>query len=396
MNLRDFEGEIGLLRLADATESDLLANENAIKAGALHRLENHVITWFLPPVTHALKGGVRTVFMLAENISQNWNTLNHFVIYSYSGRDIETSELCNSLKQFFPDLRFTVNTFRKGVDDIASIPSSNAAFCTLWTTAYLLLKYNQTSRKFYLMQDYEPTFYQAGNIYGVIEQTYRFGFSCIANTAGVGNKYLQYSDDVIIFTPGVDHNIFHFDTTKTKINDRARIVFYGRPSNPRNCFLLGIQTLAAIKRKMGSAVEIISVGEDWEEKDFDLEGLVENRGLLGSMDEVAELYRSADIGLVFMVTPHPSYQPLEYMASGCVTATNINESNQWLLNNDNALLIKPLAAVAAQQIHDLLKDETKWNEKREAAYMTVQALKWQDAFNAVSKRLSQRTKWQNQ
>lgn len=388
MNLKNYEGEIGLLRLADATATDLARNQEAITLGSTDPIENHVITWFLPPVTHALKGGVRTVFMLAQNMSETWGTLNHFVIYSYSGRNLETAELCASLSKFFPNLRFTVNVFRKDVDGIDTLPISNLAFCTLWTTAYLLLKYNQTSRKFYLMQDYEPSFYPAGNLYGVIEQTYRFGFSCIGNTQGVGNKYRQYSDDITIFSPGVDQNMFYPDEQKSSVGQPARIVFYGRPSNPRNCFLLGIQTLAAVKRKLGKAVEIISVGEEWDPNDWDLEGIVENRGLLASMEEVAALYRSADIGLVFMITPHPSYQPFEYMASGCVTATNINESNLWLLNEENALLIEPLAEVAAQKTHDLLKDNVTWQQKRTAALKTIQALNWEDVFEVVRNRIS--------
>ena len=388
MTLKDFTGELGLLRLADATSRDLVNNAETIRIGASHPVENHVISWFLPPVTHALKGGVRTVFMLAQNMSENWGTLNHFVIYSYSGQSLDTTELCHSLSKFFPKLRFTVNVFRKGVDNIDTIPASNAAFCTLWTTAYLLLKYNQTSRKYYLMQDYEPSFYQAGNIYGVIEQTYRFGFSCISNTEGVGNKYRQYSHDVTMFTPGVDQKIFYPDKSKTAVGKPARIVFYGRPSNPRNCFLSGIQTLTAVKRKLGDSVDIISVGEEWDVRDFKVQGIVENRGLLASMEEVAELYRSSDVGLVFMITPHPSYQPLEYMASGCVTATNINESNQWLLNNDNALLIEPLAEVAAQRIHDLLRDENGWKQKRKTALATIQTLDWEKAFRVVRNRVS--------
>jgi glycosyltransferase involved in cell wall biosynthesis len=338
-------------------------------------------------VPHALKGGVRTVFMFAQLFSMRWGTLNHIVMYSYSGRDIDTTSLCDSLRKHFPRLRFTVNVFRRGVDQVTQLPASNASFCTLWTTAYLQLKYNQTARKFYLMQDYEPNFYPAGNVYGVIEQTYRFGFSCIANTAGVGNRYRQYSDDVTVFSPGVDRQMFFPDPDKETVGNPARVVFYGRPSNPRNCFLLGAETLKALKRKMGAAVEIISVGEDWDEDEFDLDGVLENRGLLGSLEEVAALYRSADIGLVFMMTPHPSYQPLEYMASGCVTATNINEPNQWLLRDDNALLIAPSPELAAQQILELLSNQNRWQAIRAEALKCISKFEWNDALEIVSKRL---------
>lgn len=383
----NFFNDLGLLGLADATSDDLMRNFVTIKAGKSKKIENKVINWFLPPVTHALKGGVRTVFMLAQNFTETWGSLNNFVIYSYGGRSIDTTDLCKSLKKHFPTLNYTVNVFRKGVDHIDDLPASNASFCTLWTTAYLQLKYNNTSRKYYLMQDFEPIFYPAGNIYGVIEQTYRFGFSCIANTLGVGNKYRQYSEDVTSFAPGVDKILFHPDPEKTSIGKPARVVFYGRPSNPRNCCLLGLQTLTALKRKMGDSVEIISVGEDWDVEEYKVQGIIENRGLLGSLDEVAELYRSSDVGLVFMMTPHPSYQPLEYMASGCVTATNINEANSWLLNDTNSLLIEPIPEIAAQRIHDLIRDPGVWKSKRAEALKAVQPLNWDDAFEIVKSRL---------
>lgn len=382
--------EIGLLRLADATFEDMVENRTAIENGSTQPIENKVITWFLPPVTHALKGGVRTAFMLAEKFSEQWGTLNQFVIYSYSGRGLPTEELCESLSKNFPSLKYTVAVFKRGVDNIDVIPASNACFCTLWTTAYLQLKYNQTQRKYYLMQDYEPTFYPAGGIYGAIEQTYRFGYSCIANTQGVGNKYKQYSDDVTIFTPGVDTSLYFPDSSKKSIGSPARVVFYGRPSNPRNCFVTGTQTLKALKRKLGDAVEIISVGEDWSEADYDLEGVLENRGLLKTMEEVAELYRSADLGLVYMMTPHPSYQPPEYMASGCVTVTNYNESNTWLLNHDNSLLIEPVPEIAAQRMHDLIKNNQEWTSKRTHGLKALELLNWDKAFSIVMNRLKRK------
>ncbi|WP_206067671.1 rhamnosyltransferase WsaF family glycosyltransferase, partial [Escherichia coli] len=96
------------------------------------------------------------------------------------------------------------------------------------------------------------------------------------------------------------------------------------------------------KNRMGSCVDIVSVGADWSVDDYGLGGVVENRGLLSSLEDVANLYREADLGLVFMVTPHPSYQPLEYMACGCVVATNINEANQWLINASNSIQLEPI------------------------------------------------------
>lgn len=381
--------ETGLLRLAIATRQDLDANVRTIAAGQAQGIHPHrVATWFLPVVTHALKGGVRTVFMLAEHFSRTWGTLNVLVLCPINGRDVDTAPLAQSLRRHFPDLDFVLCVHKAGQDDIRSVPASDFAVCTLWTTAYVLLRYNGTRAKYYLMQDFEPSFYAAGSVSGVIEQTYRFGFSCIANTPGVGERYARYSDDVVSFKPGVDRAMFREDPDKYRPGRPAKLVFYGRPSNARNCFSLGAETLKALKRRMGAGIAIQSVGEAWSPADYGLEGVVENLGLLDSLEDVAALYRSADIGLVFMMTPHPSYQPLEYMASGCVVATNINESNAWLLTDENALLLEPLPELAAERIEGLLRDHARWYALRSEGLKTVRELDWNDAFNVVCNRIT--------
>lgn len=377
----------GLIRIADASIKDLTANEQAITAGSKVQLERiNTATWFLPIVTHALKGGVRTVFTFAERLSIKWGTINIFVIYSQSGRDFDITPFEKSLTEHFPSLRFLVRKYLHGQDDTSALPHSDIAFCTLWTTAYLLLKYNLVHKKFYFMQDYEPLFYEAGSVYAAIEQTYRFQFSCIANTPGVGNKYLQYSKDVTYFYPGVDFEVFNTSIKKTA-SDKCTVVFYGRPSNPRNCFSLGVLTLKALKRKMKDRVEIISVGAEWDVAEYGLENTIKNLGLLGSLSEVAQLYRNADLGLVFMVTPHPSYQPLEYMACGCVVATNINESNTWLLNSENSLQLEPIPEIAAQRMCDLLTDRIRLEKYRIEGCKTIEKYTWDEAYNVFEKRI---------
>ena len=382
-----FTGERGLLRLADLSLGDLAANGRAISAGKSQPRRLDVVTWLLPPVTHALKGGVRTVFTFAERYSIEFGTLNYFVIYSHNGREVDTSGLCESLRLNFPGLRFVVMVYRWGKDCPADIPPSNAAVCTLWTTAYLLAKYNSTQAKYYLVQDFEPNFYPAGALYGVIEQTYRLGFSCIANTEGVASYCRRYTDDVVHFVPGVDRALFRPDLLRLDPSSPKRIVLYGRPSNARNCFALVCEIVTRVKKRLGDGVVIQSVGEAWDPDAYGLGGVVDNLGLLGSMDEVAALYRSSDLGMVFMMTPHPSYQPLEYMASGCVVATNINAANSWLIRDDNALVLEPVPAIAAERIHALLADHGAWRSLRDAGLKTVAALNWDEAFKVVRERM---------
>lgn len=379
----------GLLRYANATPIDISYNEATIRSGKNLLLERvNVATWFLPVVTHALKGGVRTIFMFAEKMSIKWGTLNIFVILSSSrSRVRELQELEESLRLYFTQLRFVLRTHSPDSDDVRDIPYADVGFCSLWTTAYLLLKYNQVKKKFYFMQDYEPLFYEAGSVYACIEQTYRFGFSCIANTPGVGNRYLQYSEDMVYFFPGVDSDVYHPVGREATTAGPYRIVFYGRPDNPRNCFSLGVLILKAVKRKMGHRVEIFSAGAEWDEAEYALDGVVRNLGLLKSLNEVADLYRKCDLGLVFMVTPHPSYQPFEYMACGCLVATNINEANQWFLGKDNSIQLEPNPEIAAEKIVKLLTNESEVRRLRENGFETIRKYTWDDAYRVFESRV---------
>ncbi len=379
--------ERGLLRLADLNISDMAANAAAIAAGKSRPRRLDVVAWLLPPVTHALKGGVRTVFTFAERYSLEFGTLNYFVIYSHAGRDVNTSALCESLAANFPALRFVVVVHRRGRDRPADLPASNVAVCTLWTTAYLLAKYNSTQAKYYLVQDFEPAFYPAGALYGAIEQTYRLGFSCLANTEGVASYCRRYTDDVVHFVPGVDRSIFKPDLLRSEPLEPRRVVLYGRPSNARNCFALISEIAIRLKKRLGDRIIIQSVGEVWDPATYGLDGVVENLGLLDSMEEVATLYRSSDLGMVFMMTPHPSYQPLEYMASGCVVATNINPANGWLIRADNALSLEPVPGVAAERVENLLADCEAWRSMRGAGLKAVESLSWDTAFDVVRKRM---------
>ena len=107
-------------------------------------------------------------------------------------------------------------------------------------------------------------------------------------------------------------------------------------------------------------------------------------GLLDSIEEVANLYRECDVGLVFMFTPHPSYQPLEYMACGCATVTNINESNLWLLKDkENAILSEPVISCVAEKIINLLEDDNLRQNIIKNGIKTIEKFDWETQLKNI-------------
>lgn len=365
----------------DITPEELAENRRVVEAfRADPVVEPRRLLWIIPSFDHILRGGLRTIFATAQSFTEHHGTHNTFVLHGRVKAPLE--EIRRQAAEAFPALEADFMTLPAG-HGVDVLPDSDAAFCTLWTTAFVLARYNRTRAKFYFIQDWEPGFYAAGSVSGLIEQTYRFGFCGIANTPGVGELYKRFERWTTAFVPGVDKQLFR-PLDAPRDDDVHRVVFYGRPRNPRNGFRLGIEALRLVKRHFGDRVQIVSAGGDWPERRYDLGGVVENRGVLGTMDEVAELYRNADVGLVFMYTAHPSYQPLEFMASGCATVTNDNPHNRWFLEDGrNARLVENTISCVADGIIRLLEDPERRAQIVRGGLDSVAPLDWNAALAHV-------------
>ena len=341
---------------------------------------NHVL-WFVPHFDHLYRGGIFTIFRAAAYFSQRAGTRNTIILYGE--RKSSRDQIASELRQAFPALRFELREYspKQGTN---YLPESDAAFCTLWTSAYHLVRYNKCKAKFSFLQDYEPVFYPAGSVFGLTEETYRFGFIGVANTPGVAEVYRRYTPWVRYFVPAVDQSIYRPRPHDEDSGRPLRIVFYGRPNRPRNAFRLGVEALRRVKELYGDRVEIVSVGADFAPADYGLRGVIENRGVLGKIEEVADLYRNSDIGLVFMFSAHPSYQPFEFMASGCVTITNDNPLNHWLLRDgENAILATPTVSCVTEKIVEAMEDHELRVRIIEGGLATVRRLDWAQAMETM-------------
>ena len=103
-----------------------------------------------------------------------------------------------------------------------------------------------------------------------------------------------------------------------------RIVVYGRPSKARNGFPLIVDGLRAWVAGLGSAAadrEIVSAGEAHDHVELGRGGWRRSSGKL-DLDAYAELLRTSALGVSLMVSPHPSYPPLEMASLGLLVLTN--------------------------------------------------------------------------
>jgi glycosyltransferase involved in cell wall biosynthesis len=319
--------------------------------------EIRTATWFVPYYDHFGFNGIQTIFRFMEKLSKE-GVKNHIVIYDNPTMD--TMKMQREIAHHFPalkDYRITVFGDDK-LQDINKLPASDIAFCTIWVSAYVLLRFNKTKRKYYFIQDYEPLFYVAGSTSALAESSYRFGFEGIVNTPGLLAAVNQaHGLEGVSFIPAVNHELYYPNPQRSNDNDKVRIFFYARPLNPRNAFNLGILTIEQLLNKYGHKIEIITAGAEWNENQYGLGGKITNMGLIKSLDEVAALYRSCDIGFAYMLNKHTTYQMMEYSASGMATVMNENEDHHWLhKDGENCLLAEPSPKSMAEKIGRLIDE----------------------------------------
>ncbi len=312
------------------------------------------IAWFLPEFTHPFYGGIHTILRVADYLQRAHQVRSTFLT------PCPGAVVRSLVREAFPALAADCGLIEfTSADQLPSLPYFDAAISTLWTTAYPVLKLQNARRKFCFMQDYESLFYPAGSISALVEATYHFGFSAICNTISLRDIYKERGGEADYFNPCVDLSIFNADSrTPRHDGDPYTLFCYARPTHPRNCFELLGEGLRIVKKRFGDDIRIVTAGADWSPRQYGLDGIVHNMGLLGYRSTGA-LYRSCTAGVAMMMTCHPSYLPFELMASGSLVIANTNPHNRWLLKDrENCLIAENSPTSLADAIEEGLRNQS--------------------------------------
>ena len=199
---------------------------------------------------------------------------------------------------------------------------------TSWWTTAATLPGVPASSVLYLLQEDERMFYPYGDDRLRCEQLLRNRDIHFAiNTRLLFDHFVAEGFDNIAqhaqwFEPSFPAQVFQPATTAN--TGKKKFIFYARPNNLRNLFYFGIQVLeAAIGRGVIDLAqwEIIFVGKDIPEMTLG-DGYEPSRFENLAWSDYAGLVATADLGFTLMYTPHPSYPPLDLVASGAVAVTN--------------------------------------------------------------------------
>lgn len=315
-------------------------------------------------------GGARTALDLFDALAASFprRRIVTFTPLSEAGlaglpgfRGVEPGEDAADDRQVVALPRGGSATLAVGPDDVF--------LATFWTTAELAIRlarwqaaeFNRPVRSFaYLVQDFEPGFYPWSAQSELARGTYAGQVPTIAvfNTSLLRDYFtgqgLGFAGE-FTFEPRLAAALRSFLDEPPRERQR-RIVVYGRPETPRNAFPLivdGLRAWAASDPKAtGWTVE--SAGRSHPPIDLAAGLRLRSLGKL-DLEAYGALLRESAVGLSLMISPHPSYPPLDMAHLGMLVATNrfgAKDLSTWHQN------IRSLQSLSAEGIAAALRDLT--------------------------------------
>jgi glycosyltransferase involved in cell wall biosynthesis len=275
---------------------------------------------------------------------------------------------------------------------------------TAWWTAQQA-KYAVRATKqqtfLYLIQDYEPLLHAASTQFALASETYDLPHLPIINTSLLhefltSQRIGRFRDEAfaraaLVFEPAVDRSIFHLRETASS-EARRRLLFYTRPTNGlRNLFEMGV---AALQKAVSDGVfdperwEFVGMGEQFSPVALG-RGAILRPTKWVTLEGYARQMRESDVLLSLMLSPHPSYPPLEMAASGgiVVTTTFGNKTAARLSRlSPNIIGVEPTIESIAVALDSTVRRLPNIDERERAADLPLPQ-NWSESFEPMLPRL---------
>lgn len=198
-----------------------------------------------------------------------------------------------------------------------------------WWDAYLLNQLPLTKKFIYLIQDFEPIFYNNSDMYVLAESTYKMdSFVPLCNTKlmydfMIERKYSGFDDNAQWFEPAVSR-IKTGQKIVKKSSEKKRLFLYGRPNVHRNLFFTALNAIDfSVKASFLKAAEweFYMAGQDGLPNIKLSSGAVIQN--LGKMDMATyeAFSKTVDLAISPMMAPHPNYPTLEFASIGTPVVT---------------------------------------------------------------------------
>ena len=212
---------------------------------------------------------------------------------------------------------------------------------TFWTTAFQLGRLCAAGtidpkHVVYLVQDWEPSFYSWGTEHALAVSTYGLGFHLLVNSSSLADYVSERTGSAIdadqVIAPQVDETRLQQAAAAWEAGstDEPRVLFYARPTKPRNLYTLGLAALRDWAATVPPSVHpiVTFAGEDLAAPPDLGPGVTVRAAGKVDMDEYYDLLSHTDVGIALMQSPHPSHLALEMPMAGIPTLTNAVEDHR--------------------------------------------------------------------
>ena len=330
------------------------------------------INWLVPePIPGA--GGDVGIFRIIRDLAEFGHHCQVQVVPYTLMADFSTEQIQAYVREHFGETRAHYRRWSGHIDD------ADCSFATFWPTVENLTALVKGGRRYYLVQDFEPSFYE-GDPHHILraENTYRADLHCI--TLGPWLSTLLRER----YEATADHFDFAVDTSiywprRAQRGTNRRVCFYARPATPRRGYELGVDALEIVSKRLPD-VEIVLFGSAELSRVPSFPFV--NRGKL-TPGELAQLFSSCDVGVVFSLS-NPSFVPLEMMACRCAVVEIASERWEGVLTHGaDAWLVQPTAAAVAAGIVRLLDDRSLRDKIAENAYQRTRTMDWRHSARQV-------------
>ncbi|MDB5318286.1 MAG: hypothetical protein JWO24_4130 [Rhodospirillales bacterium] len=234
------------------------------------------------------------------------------------------------------------------------VASEDSFLTTSWWSTANMLGSISPERVTYILQEDERMFYPLGDNWLRAQEVMRTPeLRRVINTRLLHDHLAATGIDGLDthghwFEPAFPEAAYYPDRT---VRQRLNFFFYARPNNPRNLYLRGMEALGA------ALAEGVLTRDDWhfhfvgrDLPRLSLPGGVPVTVVEGlPWDRYVAMVRRMDLGLSLMLTPHPSYPPLDLVACGAVAVTNSFGGKQALdAYSENLICAEPSVAALVE------------------------------------------------
>ena len=339
------------------------------------------IDWVIPDF-EAGSGGHMTIFRIVNLLEQMGHSCRIWIFNP--SRTASPQGKYDDILKYFQPIRARV----RFADRSLLLIDTDALIATSWDTVARVSACKRARQRFYFVQDYEPSFFATGSMSLAAEMSYRTdNINCICASPWlrdlVSQKYARWARS---FSLAYDHSVYQQGAERPK-NARTRIAFYSRMSTSRRAVELGLAALQKLAED-GHQFHVDFFGADL---DFCVAPFPATVHGVITPEELADLYRKADIGVCFSCTNY-SLVPQEMMACGLPVVEIDTESTRAIFPPGVVAFCGPHPSHIAAEIATLLEDPEERRRLSSNALAWVQQFDWHHAARDVEEAIVDRIK----